>query len=80
MVFVALPVSSFLGFLFYVMRQPLYAHYALHAGALDDQANAGAVMWIAGGAPLLAALLWCVADWGARERRLGILADRAESG
>jgi cytochrome c oxidase assembly factor CtaG len=79
MVFVALPVSSFLGFLFYVTRHPLYAHYAIHAGALDDQMAAGAVMWIAGGAPLLFALLWCVADWGARERRLGILADRAGS-
>jgi putative copper resistance protein D len=78
MLFLALPMSAFLGFIFYVMRAPLYAHYAGVAGALADQQNAGAVMWISGGAPILAALLWCVADWGARERRLGVIADHLE--
>jgi putative copper resistance protein D len=73
--FLALPMSAFLGFAFYVTQHVLYAHYAAHAGALDDQMNAGAVMWLAGSAPLLLALLWCVADWGARERRLGSIAD-----
>jgi cytochrome c oxidase assembly factor CtaG len=76
MLFLALPISGFLGFIFYVARTPLYAHYAALPNALADQQNAGAVMWIAGGAPLFVALLWCVADWGARERRLGALADR----
>ncbi|MBD5606679.1 MAG: cytochrome c oxidase assembly protein, partial [Candidatus Eremiobacteraeota bacterium] len=66
MIFLALPASAFLGFVFYVTRGVLYPHYA-GTFALADQANAGAVMWIAGSAPLLAALLWCVADWGARE-------------
>jgi cytochrome c oxidase assembly factor CtaG len=78
MLFLALPMSAFLGFVFYVTRGVLYAHYA-GPGALADQAEAGAVMWIAGCAPLLVALLWCVADWGARERRLGLLGDRLES-
>jgi putative copper resistance protein D len=78
MLFLALPMSAFLGFIFYVMRAPLYPHYAVVAGALADQQNAGAVMWISGGAPILAALLWCVADWGARERRLGVIADHLE--
>jgi hypothetical protein len=32
-------------------------------------------MWIAGGAPLFAALLWLVAEWGARERRYGAVFD-----
>ncbi|GAC1537350.1 MAG: hypothetical protein NVS2B17_09920 [Candidatus Velthaea sp.] len=68
--FLALPMSAFLGFAFYVSRHVLYAHYAMHPGALDDQAVAGEVMWIAGGGPMFVALLWCVADWGARERRL----------
>jgi cytochrome c oxidase assembly factor CtaG len=72
--FLALPMSAFLGFAFYVTQHVLYAHYAARAGALEDQMNAGAVMWLAGGAPLLLALLWCVADWGARERRLGAVA------
>ena len=73
--FLALPMSAFLGFAFYVTQHVLYAHYAAHAGALDDQMNAGAVMWLAGGGPLLLALLWCVGDWGARERKLGSIAD-----
>ena len=73
--FLALPMSAFLGFAFYVTQHVLYAHYAAHAGALDDQMNAGAVMWLAGGGPLLLALLWCVADWGARERRLESVVD-----
>ena len=73
--FLALPMSAFLGFAFYVTQHVLYAHYAGNPGALDDQLNAGAVMWLAGAGPLLLALLWCVADWGARERRLGSIAD-----
>ncbi len=75
MLFLALPMSAFLGFIFYAQRVPLYAHYAAHAGALADQLNAGALMWIAGSGPVLVALLWCVADWGAHERRLGAIAD-----
>ena len=79
MLFLALPTSAFLGFILYVMRAPLYAHYAVLSGALADQQNAGAVMWIAGGGPILVALLWCIADWGARERRLGLIADRLDA-
>ncbi|HTD33653.1 MAG TPA: cytochrome c oxidase assembly protein [Candidatus Elarobacter sp.] len=75
MLFLALPASAFLGFAFYVGKHVLYAHYAMHAGALDDQIAGGAVMWIAGGAPLLLAALWCIADWGAREQRLAAVAD-----
>jgi len=78
MLFLALPASAFLGFILYVMRAPLYAHYAALPAPLADQQNAGAVMWIAGGGPVFVALLWCVADWGARERRLGIVADRLD--
>jgi putative copper resistance protein D len=71
--FAALPMSAFLGFFFYVTRYVMYAHYAGHPGALADQAAGGEVMWVAGGLPLFAAFLWCVAAWGARERRLGTL-------
>jgi cytochrome c oxidase assembly factor CtaG len=73
--FLALPMSAFLGFALWVTRSPLYAHYAAHPGALNDQRNAGAVMWLAGGAPLLLAILWCIADWGAREQRLDAITD-----
>jgi putative membrane protein len=69
--FAALPMSAFLGFLFYVTQHVLYAHYATRPGALADQTRAGAVMWVAGGLPLFAALLAGVAAWGAHERRLG---------
>jgi cytochrome c oxidase assembly factor CtaG len=75
MLFLALPMSAFLGFAFWVTRHVLYAHYAVHANALDDQTSAGAVMWVAGGAPLLLAMLWSVADWGAREHRLDAISD-----
>jgi putative membrane protein len=75
MLFLALPASAFLGFAFYVGKHVLYAHYAARAGALGDQIAGGAVMWIAGGTPLLLAALWCIADWGAREQRLAAVAD-----
>ena len=76
--FLSLPMSAFLGFAFYVTNRVLYAHYAARGGALDDQMNAGAVMWLSAGTPVLLALLWCVADWGARERRIGAAYDAAE--
>jgi cytochrome c oxidase assembly factor CtaG len=75
MLFLALPMSAFLGFAFWVARTVMYAHYATNANALGDQMNAGAVMWLAGGAPLFLAMLWCVADWGAREHRLEAVSD-----
>jgi putative copper resistance protein D len=75
--FLSLPMSAFLGFGFYVTNRVLYAHYAARPGALDDQMNAGAVMWLSAGTPVLLALLWCVADWGARERRVGAALDAA---
>jgi putative membrane protein len=75
MLFLALPMSAFLGFAFWVARTVIYPHYAANANALGDQMNAGAVMWLAGGAPLFLAMLWCVADWGAREHRLEAVAD-----
>jgi cytochrome c oxidase assembly factor CtaG len=73
--FASLPASAFLGFAFYVTSHVLYPHYATRPGALQDQMNGGAVMWLSAGTPVLLALLWCVADWGARERRLGAAFD-----
>ena len=76
--FLSLPASAFLGFAFYVTNRVLYAHYGANADALADQINAGAVMWLAAGTPILLALLWCVADWGARERHIGAMLDATE--
>jgi len=70
LLFLALPVTSFLGFIFFVSHRPFYAHYAAVPAAAADQTNAGAVMWMAGGAPLFIAMLALVAAWGERERRL----------
>jgi putative membrane protein len=78
--FLSLPMSAFLGFAFYVTRHVLYVHYATRPGALADQVNAGTVMWLSSGTPVLLALLWVVADWGARERRIGAAFDAAEDG
>ena len=77
--FLSLPLSAFLGFAFYVTNHVLYAHYAAYPGALADQMNAGAVMWLSAGTPVLLALLWCVADWGAHERRLGAALDARDA-
>ncbi|HEV3088173.1 MAG TPA: cytochrome c oxidase assembly protein [Candidatus Elarobacter sp.] len=76
--FLSLPAGAFLGFAFYVTNRVLYPHYAARPDALADQMNAGAVMWLSAGTPVLLALLWCVADWGARERRLGAVFDAAQ--
>lgn len=76
--FLSLPMSAFLGFAFYVTKYVLYAHYTGRPDALADQMNAGAVMWLSSGTPVLLALLWCVADWGVRERRLGAVLDAAK--
>jgi cytochrome c oxidase assembly factor CtaG len=76
--FLSLPMTAFLGFGFYVTNRVLYPHYAARGGALDDQMNAGAVMWLSAGTPVLLALLWCVADWGARERRVGAAFDATD--
>jgi putative copper resistance protein D len=73
--FLALPMSASLGFAFWVTRNVVYAHYAGQPNALDDQRDAGAVMWLAGGAPLLLAMLWCLADWGTVEHRLERISD-----
>lgn len=78
--FLAIPAGAFLGFAFYVARHVLYAHYAGHPGALEDQQTAGELMWICGSGPVVLAMLWCVADWGAREQRLAIAADAANAG
>lgn len=67
---VALPQGALLGMVLASARQPLYAHYAVLAGshaALADQGNAAAVMWIAGGLVIFAALLVTLAAWAHRE-------------
>lgn len=68
---VALPQGALLGMVIISAHRPLYAHYAAQAGsraALADQSNAAAVMWIAGGLTIFAALLVTLAVWASREQ------------
>lgn len=67
---VALPQSSLVAAAITSARTPLYAHYAAllgTAGAIADQRNAAAVLWICGGLIMLSTLLVTAAVWAARE-------------
>ena len=65
--FIALPQGALLAVALLAAPRPLYAHYA-GPGALADQHAAAAVMWMGGGALLLAAFLGVLARWAVRER------------
>lgn len=70
--FLALPQGALLGLALFAAREPLYAHYAELAPAavaLADQQTAAAVMWIAGGLVLFAAILCTIGVWAQREVR-----------
>jgi putative membrane protein len=77
----AVPVQSLIGLAIYSARHVLYPHYAIAAAvrgapagaavaALADQQAGGAVMWLGGGLPMIAALLLVAGAWAAEERRL----------
>ncbi|HEY8314654.1 MAG TPA: cytochrome c oxidase assembly protein [Candidatus Baltobacteraceae bacterium] len=69
--FLAIPQGAFLGLTIFSSRYVLYAHYAIGrspAAALADQQNAGAVMWIGGGAIVFVAFMITAAVWAAHER------------
>ena len=71
LVFLAIPQGAFLGLAIYSSRQVLYAHYLTghsFGAALLDQQNAGAVMWIGGGALFFIAFMAVATVWAARER------------
>ena len=65
--FLALPQGALLAVALLAARTPLYSHYA-GPGALADQHDAAAVMWVGGGGIVLAALLVTIGRWAARER------------
>ena len=67
-----LPQGALLAMVILSSRSPLYAHYTAilgNAGALSDQSNAAAIMWIGGGSVVFTAFVATVAAWGLRERR-----------
>jgi cytochrome c oxidase assembly factor CtaG len=69
--FIALPQGALLSVALLSARKPLYEHYA-GVGAMADQHNAAAVMWVGGGAILLTAFLMLIARWAARERYVAV--------
>lgn len=67
----AIPQGAFLGLAIYAARSVMYPHYLqghTAAGALADQQNGGAVMWIMGGFLLFVAFMATCAAWAASER------------
>jgi putative membrane protein len=64
------PQGAFLGLALYGSRHVLYPHYAaiLGGGAMADQQNGGAIMWIAGGFIMFAAFMLVAASWARSER------------
>ncbi len=65
------PQGAFLGLAIYGSRHVLYPHYAsvLGGGAMADQQDGGAIMWIAGGFIMFAAFMLVAASWARSERR-----------
>ncbi|HEX7247904.1 MAG TPA: cytochrome c oxidase assembly protein [Actinomycetota bacterium] len=83
-----MPAMSFLALAIYTADRPLYPTYAAlpspwGPGALDDQRNAAAMMWIAGNLALVVAMLVVAAMWkrhdDERQRRLEAREDAAIS-
>lgn len=67
---VALPQGALVAMAIDSARSPLYAHYVGvegWRGALADQSNAAALMWIAGGLTVFTAFLATLAVWAHRE-------------
>lgn len=72
--FLQMPQNSFLGLAILSATAPLYAHYATLArdwgpSVLEDQAMAGAAMWVVGDLVFVAAILGTVVRWMHREER-----------
>jgi len=72
--FLQMPQNSFLGLAILSATAPLYAHYATLGRTwgptvLDDQMQAGALMWVIGDLVFLVAILGIVVSWMHREER-----------
>jgi putative membrane protein len=79
----AMPAMSFLALAIYTADAPLYATYAAEAGALVDQRDAAALMWVVGNLALVVSILLVAASWKRRDdeaqRRLEAREDAAVS-
>jgi putative membrane protein len=59
----AMPAMSFLALAIATADAPLYATYAAEPGALADQRDAAALMWVAGNLALVLWMLFVAASW-----------------
>jgi cytochrome c oxidase assembly factor CtaG len=77
-VFLAMPLTGFLGFVLYSNRVPLYAHYVqiCGAGALADQQAGGELMWVGGSALMFAGFMLLAFEYARHE--IGIAAGESE--
>jgi putative membrane protein len=71
-VFLAMPLTGFLGFVLYSGRVPLYAHYVriCGGGALADQQAGGELMWIGGSAIMFAGFMLLAFEYALHEIRI----------
>jgi len=80
-VFLAMPLTGFLGFVLYSNRFPLYAHYVrvCGAGALADQQAGGELMWVGGSAIMFAGFMLLAFEYARHEIRIAAAGDREYS-
>jgi cytochrome c oxidase assembly factor CtaG len=78
-VFLAMPLTGFLGFVMYASRLPLYAQYVktCGAGALADQQAGGELMWVGGSGIMFAGFMLLAFEYARHEARI---ARASESG
>lgn len=71
-VFLAMPLTGFLGFVLYTNRFPLYAHYVriCGAGALADQQAGGELMWVGGSTIMFAGFMLLAFEYARHEIRI----------
>jgi cytochrome c oxidase assembly factor CtaG len=71
-VFLAMPLTGFLGFVLYTNRFPLYAHYVriCGAGALADQQAGGELMWIGGSSIMFVGFMLLAFEYARHEIRI----------
>jgi putative membrane protein len=71
-VFLAMPLTGFLGFALYSNRFPLYAHYVrvCGGGALADQQAGGELMWVGGSAIMFVGFMLLAFEYARHEIRI----------
>jgi len=80
-VFLAMPLTGFLGFVLYSDRVPLYAHYVriCGGGALADQQAGGELMWIGGSAIMFAGFMLLALEYARHEIRIAATSESGSS-